>query len=206
MNKQMSWTPKVGLQRTPSVIAGLSVDAITPRSAITPNNVSTPDKSEEVVPAKGGISRLIKEHGGGTALYLIFGVIGAVGNGVMTPIFFIFFGDLFGTGTSGDDVDYKSEALRFMVTFLVVGVAFLVFNALQYVCWGIYGSKISVKARKQYFHCLLQQDVGYYDEKSSGAINTELISDCLYIAGVGTAIGLAIQHTVTFVGSFVLAF
>ena len=71
---------------------------------------------------------------------------------------------------------------------------------------GIFGARISVKARKQYFANLLQQDVGYYDEKNSGAINTELISDCLYIAGMGTAIGLVVQHTFTFVGSFVLAF
>ena len=149
---------------------------------------------------------MIKEHGEGTAFMGFLGAIGAIGNGVMMPIFFLFFGDLVTIGTSGEDTDYKAEGLRLLVSFLVVGVAFLVFNALQYVCWGIYGARISVRARKQYFHCLLQQDVGYYDEKNSGAINTELISDCLYIAGVGTAIGLAIQHTVTFVGSFVLAF
>merc|ERR1719361_2016391 len=104
------------------------------------------------------------------------------------------------------DVDYKEEGLRLLTMFMIVGVGFLVFNVLQYVCWGIYGAKISGRAREAYFRNLLRQEVGYYDEKNSGAINTELISDCLYIAGMGTAIGLVIQHTCTFIGSFVLAF
>ncbi len=169
-------------------------------------DVDQKKKEEEPVPDLGGVSRLIKENGQGTGFQAFMGMIGAVGNGVMMPIFFLYFGDLITIGTDGEDSDYKAEGLRLLVSFLVIGVAFLVTNALQYVCWGIVGARISVKARKQYFANLLQQDVGYYDEKNSGAINTELISDCLYIAGMGTAIGLVVQHTFTFVGSFVLAF
>merc|ERR1719474_1489289 len=121
------------------------------------------------------------------------------------PLFILFFGELINIATD-TDVDYKEQGLFLMKAFLLIGAGYLVFNALQYIGWGIYGAKISVRARETYFRSLLRQDVGYYDEKNSGAINTELISDCLYIAGMGTAIGLVIQHTVTFIGSFVLAF
>lgn len=166
---------------------------------------SNKDKEEELAPDAGGVSRLIKEYGEGTTLYAILGFIGSIVNGGGMPVFFLYFGRVFDIGTD-PDTDYKSEGLELLVAFLVIGFAFLISNALQYVCWGIYGAKISVKAREQYFTNLLRQDVGYYDEKNSGAINTELISDCSYIAGMGTAIGLFIQHTCTFVGCFALAF
>merc|ERR1719228_559164 len=100
------------------------------------------------------------------------------------------FGDLMDVGT-GSDVDYDKEATRLLLTFLVIGVAFFALNVLQYVCWGIFGAKISARAREASFQNLLRQDIGYYDEKNSGAINAELISNCLNIAGMGTAIGIA---------------
>ena len=195
----MADSPKThSLQRSNSLLRTITPDAqnVTPKST---------DQDEEVAPA-GGISRLIKEYGHGTAFHMILGGLGALGNGASMPAFLLFFKDLVNVGTDTEEVDYKEEGLTIMISFIGVGFGFLIFNALQYVCWGILGAKISVRVREQYFRNLLRQDVGYYDEKNSGAINTELISDCLNIAGMGTAIGLAMQHSVTFIGSFVLAF
>eukprot|EP00486_Rosalina_sp_Unknown_P004417 CAMPEP_0201568932 /NCGR_PEP_ID=MMETSP0190_2-20130828/10301_1 /ASSEMBLY_ACC=CAM_ASM_000263 /TAXON_ID=37353 /ORGANISM="Rosalina sp." /LENGTH=1342 /DNA_ID=CAMNT_0047990649 /DNA_START=38 /DNA_END=4067 /DNA_ORIENTATION=- len=169
-------------------------------------NVSDDKEEEEKIEALGGVTRLIKEYGAGVHFYGVLGSIGAVLNGATMPVFFVFFGDLIDIGSSTQGVDLKAEALDLMFKFFIVGAGFFVFNSMQYVCWGYYGAKISVAARKAYFKLLLQQEIGYYDEKNSGSLNTALISDCLNIAGMGTAIGLMLQHFVTFVGGFVLAF
>ena len=168
------------------------------------SSLNLTEEEEEKVEALGGVTRLIKEYGSGVHLYGILGSIGAICNGALTPVFFVFFGDLFDVGSLAQDL--KSKALELMIKFFIVGAGYFVFNAMQYVCWGYYGAKISVSARKAYFTLLLKQEIGYYDEKNSGLLNTALISDCLNIAGMGTAIGLMLQHFVTFVGGFVLAF
>ena len=145
-------------------------------------------EEEEKVEALGGVTRLIKEYGEGIALYGWLGTIGGICNGAAMPLFFVFFGDLITIGSEGSD-NLKKDALIIMLKFFGVGFGFLAFNSLQYVGWGYFGARLSVAVRKSYFSLLLKQEVGYYDEKNSGVLNTALISDALNIAGVGTAIG-----------------
>ena len=192
------------LSSSTSLVRAVSSIQINPMSSksIT-ENVQNIDN--EPVPKLGGISRLIKQYGAGTAIYGIVGTIAAIANGALMPIWIKFFGDLIGSG-SDPTVDHAKKAITFLIIFMIIGVAYLVFYVPQYVCWGIYGAKISARARKRCFQDLLRQDIGYYDKKNSGAINTELISNCLNIAGMGTAIGIVQQNFVTFIGGFVLAF
>ena len=163
------------------------------------------NKDNEPVPKLGGISRLIKQYGAGTTIYGIVGSIAAIGNGALLPIWVQFVGNLVQSGVD-PTVDHAKEAVRFLTIFMIIGVAYLVFYVPQYVCWGIFGAKISARARKRCFQDLLRQDIGYYDEKNSGTINTELISNCLNIAELGTAIGVVQQNLVQFIGGFVVAF
>jgi len=183
--------------------------ASTPRTA-TPTSksaASSPEEqNEECVPDGGGVWRLMREHGQGTILFSILGTLGSLSTGTLAVIFFWYFANVFDPTSALETESYKELAVEYLATFLILGFANLVFYSLQYISWGIFGAKISARARKEYFQSLLRQDVGYYDEKNSGAMNTELLSDCMYIAVVGRYIGLAQQHTVTFIGSFILAF
>ena len=155
----------------------------------------------------GGVTRLIKEHGNDTYTYAIIGIIASICSGITQPIFFLYFGEMVNVVTGGDyDINLKEEGLRLLLSFLVIGSMLALFNTLQYGCWGKFGAEISVRARMSYLHSLLRQDVGYYDERTSGVMNTELTSDCLSIAGMGTAIGLSLQHIIRFIGGFALAF
>jgi ABC-type multidrug transport system fused ATPase/permease subunit len=76
----------------------------------------------------------------------------------------------------------------------------------QFAAFGMWSNKISVRLREAYFKILLAQDIGFYDKRNSGAINTALISDCLNISGMGTNLGMCVQHLCTFIGSFILSF
>jgi len=163
------------------------------------------DKKEKKAGVLGSFIRLIKEYGEGIAWYGLLGTLGGICNGAAMPFFFVLFGDMITVGAEDTD-NLKKEALILMLKFFGVGIGFLVFNSLQYVGWGYFGARLSVSVRKSYFALLLKQEVGYYDEKNSGALNTALISNSLNIAGIGTAIGLFQQHFVTCVGGFVLAF
>jgi len=169
------------------------------------DNETKKDETKDEVPANGGISRLIHEYGQGITLFGWLGALGAILNGAAMPAFFVLFGDLIDAG-SMPQLDLVQTALELMLKFFAVGVGFFVFNSAQYVCFGRYGAILSVNARKDYFNLLLSQEVGYFDEKNSGALNTALIADSLNIAGTGTSIGLFLQHFVTFLGGFVLAF
>eukprot|EP01084_Bolivina_argentea_P017915 33397_1 len=160
---------------------------------------------DENIKSLGGVTRLIREYSHGVACYGWLGVIGALLNGAIMPLFFVFFSDLIKIGTEATELSHE-EIIEVMLKFLGCGTAFFIFNCMQYICFGHWSSKINVAVRQSYFETLLRQEVSYHDEGNSGALNTTLTSNCLSIAGLGRAIGLCLQHIVTFVGGFVLAF
>eukprot|EP01083_Nonionella_stella_P181334 649235_1 len=143
------------------------------------NSNEEKEEKKEEIPALGGISRLAKEYGKGVAIYGWLGGLGGVLNGATMPAFFVLFGDLIDMGSGTAGLDLEEMGLDLMWKFLICGAGFFLFNLFQYISFGYYGAKISCAVRKAYFELLLQQEVGYYDEKNSGALNTAMISDCL---------------------------
>jgi len=164
---------------------------------------SDADKEDEKVENHGGISRAVKEYGQGLSCYAVIGALCAACNGGTTVLFFYFFKDMVDIGLITPTAEY---ALELLIKFLGVGAGFLIFNIGQFAAFGVWSNKISVRVREAYFKTLLAQDIGFYDKRNSGAINTALITDCLNISGMGTNLGMSIQHLVTFIGSFALSF
>jgi len=161
------------------------------------------DDEEEKVESRGGITRLIKEYGQGLSCYAWFGAFGGACNGVTMVVFFYFFKDMIDIGVL---VPTPELALELLIKFLCAGAGFLLFNLIQFASFGVWGNKISVRLREDYFKILLTQDIGFFDARNSGAINTALITDCLNVSSMGAALGMCVQHLVTFFGSFVLSF
>jgi len=165
---------------------------------------STDDKDEvEKVESRGGVKRLIKEYGQGLTCYAVIGGLGALCNGATMVIFFYFFKDLIDIGLLKPTPAF---ALELLFKFLSAGAGFLIFNLMQWTCFGVWGNRISIAVRESYFKLLLTQDIGYYDARNSGSINTALIIDCLNISNMGPAVGMCVQQVATFILSFVLAF
>mmetsp|Transcript_28880 Transcript_28880/g.45725 ORF Transcript_28880/g.45725 Transcript_28880/m.45725 type:complete len:778 (-) Transcript_28880:104-2437(-) len=159
---------------------------------------------EEKVEDLGGMMRISKEYGKGHRCHLFWGLIGAILNGMTFPLFGVMFREvtdaLFGP-------DLTKEALRIMVMFMVVGAAAFISTVMQYSFWGYYGTHIGVAVRKDYFALLLQQEMGYFDIKNSGTVNTDMIADCMFISeGLGVKYGFIIQQLVAFLFGFALSF
>ncbi|MBA0709380.1 hypothetical protein Golax_024416 [Gossypium laxum] len=142
-------------------------------------------------------------------LLMIVGTIGAVGNGICTPLMTILFGDLidaFGENQNDDRVvDVVSRvALRFV--YLAVGAGVAAF--LQVTCWMVTGERQAARIRGLYLKTILRQDVAFFDvETNTGEVVGRMSGDTVLIQdAMGEKVGKFIQLASTFIGGFVIAF
>ncbi|KAE8008382.1 hypothetical protein FH972_004901 [Carpinus fangiana] len=142
-------------------------------------------------------------------LLMIFGTIGAIGNGVCMPLMTVFFGDLinsFGQNqTNNAVVDVVSKvALKFV--YLGLGVAVAAF--LQVACWMVTGERQAARIRGLYLKTILRQDVAFFDlETNTGEVVGRMSGDTVLIQdAMGEKVGKFVQLVSTFLGGFVIAF
>ncbi|PKI43071.1 hypothetical protein CRG98_036550 [Punica granatum] len=140
---------------------------------------------------------------------MLIGTVGAIGNGICTPLMTIFFGDLVQVMAGSIDVkDSVHEArvvsLKFMYLALASGFA----SFLRTSCWMITGERQAARIRALYLRAILRQDIAFFDkEASTGQIVSQLSGDTILIQdAMGDKVGNFIQLLVTAIGGFIVAF
>ncbi|KAJ7950463.1 ABC transporter B family protein [Quillaja saponaria] len=143
-------------------------------------------------------------------MLMIFGTIGAVGNGLGQPLMALLSGELvnsFGNNQSNSNniVDEVSKVcLKFV--YLAVGTGLAAF--FQVACWMITGERQAARIRGLYLKTILIQDVAFFDkETSTGEVVGRMSGDTVLIQdAMGEKVGKFIQLISTFIGGFVIAF
>lgn len=127
----------------------------------------------------------------------VVGIIGALGNGVIFPLFTIIFGDILDDIAINYYVFRNTEALTESVSttvpkFMYLGVGGMVAAFLQ-VFFLIYSSiRQTNRIREMYLKSVLQQDIAYFDTfGTSGALLQGLNEDCMKVqAAIGEKVSM----------------
>ncbi|KAF8086658.1 hypothetical protein N665_0615s0008 [Sinapis alba] len=142
-------------------------------------------------------------------LLMIFGSVGAMGNGVGLPLMTLLFGDLIDSfGQNQNNKDIVDVVSKVCVKFVYLGLGTLGAAFLQVACWMITGERQAARIRSMYLKTILRQDIGFFDvETNTGEVVGRMSGDTVLIQdAMGEKVGKFIQLIATFIGGFALAF
>ncbi|KAI3779497.1 hypothetical protein L2E82_09218 [Cichorium intybus] len=109
-------------------------------------------------------------------LLLLFGTLGSIGDGLMSPLTMVILGgviDEYGTGgvsISNDTVD--KYALQLLI--LAIGIAISAF--IEGICWTRTAERQTSRLRMEYLKSVLRQEVGFFDTQVGSSTNFEVIT------------------------------
>ncbi|XP_031395094.1 ABC transporter B family member 11-like isoform X2 [Punica granatum] len=139
---------------------------------------------------------------------LFFGLIAAVINGVIFPIFGILISHAIKTFFEPPH-ELRKDSKFWALIFMALGVASLLAYPARTYLFAVAGCKLIERVRSMCFEKVVHMEVGWFDEPqhSSGAIGAKLSADAASIrALVGDALGLLVQNTASAVAGLVIAF
>uniref|UniRef100_A0A671WWQ0 ATP-binding cassette, sub-family B (MDR/TAP), member 4 n=1 Tax=Sparus aurata TaxID=8175 RepID=A0A671WWQ0_SPAAU len=147
---------------------------------------------------------------GWDVLLLIAGTVMAMVNGVVLPLMCIVFGDMtdsFIDDSLNSQLNSISPSILFAIYYSIMGAVVLVAAYMQVSFWTLAAGRQVKRIRKLFFHCIMKQEIGWFDVNETGELNTRLTDDVYKIQeGIGDKAGMLIQAYTTFITSFVIGF
>ncbi|XP_076594196.1 ATP-dependent translocase ABCB1 [Chaetodon auriga] len=154
---------------------------------------------------------------------ICIGTVMAMVNGVVLPLMCIVFGDMtdsfiqdsmvsqvnltdlnFANLTGGN---LQEDMHLFAIYYSIMGAVVLVAAYMQVSFWTLAAGRQVKRIRKLFFHCIMQQEIGWFDVNETGELNTRLTDDVYKIQeGIGDKAGMLIQAYTTFITSFIIGF
>ncbi|KAG7308521.1 hypothetical protein JYU34_005733 [Plutella xylostella] len=134
--------------------------------------------------------------------------ISSLVNGFGMPLLAVVLGDFLGTLSGQNSEEQLNEVRRYVYIFIGIGVMSGVTSFIQVFLYGIAGERLTERLRRLMFEKLLQQEVGFYDdrENSTGALCARLSGEAASVQGAtGQRIGTVLQAFGTFSLALVLA-
>uniref|UniRef100_A0A667Z1D1 ATP-binding cassette, sub-family B (MDR/TAP), member 4 n=1 Tax=Myripristis murdjan TaxID=586833 RepID=A0A667Z1D1_9TELE len=176
-------------------------------------------EKEEKLPMVGPIA-LFRFADGWDIVLLLLGTVMAMANGVVLPLMCIVFGDMtdsfvgdsqLSQNISNITIQFNStlgeDMTRYAIYYSIMGAVVLVAAYMQVAFWTLAAGRQVKRVRKLFFHCIMQQDIGWFDVNETGELNTRLTDDVYKIQeGIGDKVGMLIQSFTTFLSSFVIGF
>uniref|UniRef100_A0A674DBD8 ATP-binding cassette, sub-family B (MDR/TAP), member 4 n=1 Tax=Salmo trutta TaxID=8032 RepID=A0A674DBD8_SALTR len=150
-------------------------------------------------------------------LMIVLGTIMAMVNGTVLPLMCIVFGDMTDSFI-GDSIqtqnNFTSELILTVclysshaIYYSIMGAVVLVAAYMQVAFWTLAAGRQVKRLRKLFFHCIMQQEIGWFDVNETGELNTRLTDDIYKInEGIGDKVGMLIQSFTTFIASFIIGF
>lgn len=142
-------------------------------------------------------------------IYLIIGVIAAMGNGVIFPIFSIYLSKMIGILIDmqlGEALqsDANDQALIFFL--LAIGGFFA--NFIQNSVFGIVGDRMTKRIRMEVFNKMIRMPGSWFDlpKNNAGTLTARLSTDCKNINGVtSTYLGIIVQNVTCLLTGLIIA-
>ncbi|XP_024991059.1 ABC transporter B family member 15-like [Cynara cardunculus var. scolymus] len=109
-------------------------------------------------------------------LLLLFGTLGCIGDGLMSPLTMVILSGII-NDYGGGDLSFSNDvvnkyALKLLVLAIGVGVAAFV----EGICWTRTAERQTSRLRTEYLKSVLRQEVGFFDTQVGSSTNFEVIS------------------------------
>ncbi|KXZ43925.1 hypothetical protein GPECTOR_77g22 [Gonium pectorale] len=142
-------------------------------------------------------------------LLMCIGTIGAMGNGILLPLFAIVLGDFtdaFGGGSSMSD--FMTTVRDLALKFLYLSIGALIASYLEAAAWMYSGNRQTNRLRTRFLASVLSQDVAFFDVHSTtGGLLQGLNGDSIDVQNaISEKLGSFLHHSTTFVAGFVVGF
>ncbi|CAF4933946.1 unnamed protein product [Pieris macdunnoughi] len=127
--------------------------------------------------------------------------IASVVSGFAMPLLGVILGDFIGILSHPDPEYVRDEVRKYALIFVGVGVFSGIANFIVVSMFGIAGAYLTQRLRKLMFEKLMQQEIGFYDDKSNstGALCARLSGEAANVEGAtGQRIGTVLQAFGTF--------
>ncbi|XP_051872371.1 ATP-binding cassette, sub-family B (MDR/TAP), member 4 [Pristis pectinata] len=157
-------------------------------------------------------------------LLMVLGSVAALIHGTALPLMIIVFGEMTDSFvqhglaqnltenstlnvTSDITETLEEQMTRFSYYYVGIGAGVLIVAFMQVTFWSLAAARQTKKIRKEFFHAVLRQEIGWFDVSDVGEINTRLTDDISKISdGIGDKIGTLIQSLTSFITGFVVGF
>ncbi|XP_010631197.1 ATP-dependent translocase ABCB1-like isoform X2 [Fukomys damarensis] len=157
--------------------------------------------------------------------YMVLGTLAAAIHGAALPLLMLVFGDMTDSfSNAGNSVSSNStnqsvinktlifrhleeEMTTYAYYYTGIGAGVLIAAYIQVSFWCLAAGRQIQKIRKQFFHAIMKQEIGWFDVHDVGELNTRLTDDVSKInEGIGDKIGMFFQSTATFLAGFIVGF
>ncbi|KAL0985399.1 hypothetical protein UPYG_G00156400 [Umbra pygmaea] len=181
----------------------------------------TTKKLKTKMPMVGAIA-LFRFADGWDQLLIVLGTIMAVVNGTVFPLMMIVFGDMTDSFVedakqperNATNINYAvsntslgEELTGYAIYYSIMGAVVLVAAYMQVAFWTLAAGRQVKRLRTLFFHCIMQQEIGWFDVNETRELNTRLTDDIYKInEGIGDKVGMLIQSFTTFFVSFIIGF
>ena len=140
-------------------------------------------------------------------LSLLIGVLAAIVQGVLLPLFTIIFGSVIDAFSSASVEEVTDEIGAVAKWFLILGAIAFVSGIIQVRFAVIFAQRNGSRLRTMFFKSLMRQDHSWYDSSNSGELTARVAGDVnLVQAGIGDKITSAVQFLSQFVAGYIIAF
>uniref|UniRef100_A0A8C0L9T3 ATP binding cassette subfamily B member 1 n=1 Tax=Canis lupus dingo TaxID=286419 RepID=A0A8C0L9T3_CANLU len=151
-------------------------------------------------------------------LYMLVGTMAAIIHGAALPLMMLVFGNMTDSfanaGISRNKtfpviINETPPAIFSLYAYYYsgIGAGVLVAAYIQVSFWCLAAGRQILKIRKQFFHAIMRQEIGWFDVHDVGELNTRLTDDVSKInEGIGDKIGMFFQSIATFFTGFIVGF
>lgn len=101
--------------------------------------------------------------------WLIIGIIGATGSGIVQPVFAIIMSGMISIFYSRDLVDLKAKAAEYAGYFILIAAGQFLVSLGQITGLGKVGERLTTSIRRDMFGSIMRQEIGWFDNPKNSA-------------------------------------
>ncbi|KAI5352185.1 hypothetical protein L3X38_005076 [Prunus dulcis] len=126
----------------------------------------------------GKKGRLFKYADGVDKLLMVFGTLGSIGDGLMTPLTMLVLSRVINEYGGGEGTLTFSNAIvdKYSLRLLIVAIGVGVSAFIEGICWTRTAERQTSRMRMEYLKSVLRQEVAFFDSQANSSMTFQVIS------------------------------
>ena len=165
------------------------------RTMSTKSHKGISDKGDVAAAPKIEVWRLLKRNQP-EAAYIVIGCLASCFMASIMPIYAVLFGEILGVLGYTDTAQARADSVYYALFLVLLGFGAALSQTLQGWTFGMSGEALTKRLRRDAFHAMLQQEIGWHDqeENNTGALCARLSGDAGKVQGAtGARVGSVLQ-------------